>query len=98
MFFVANLRLVGQVPDELKVLTSLEDFDISINKKITGTFPSFTKELPQLKYIGLHYCGFSGSLPTWLGEIKSLDTLMLSNNEFDGPLPVSMRQLAQLGK
>lgn len=93
----ANIQLAGQVPEELRVLTEMEEFDVSINKKITGNFPSFARHLPKLKSLALHYCGLSGTLPDWMGEMLSLDTLTLSNNDFKGVMPMSIGQLSLLG-
>ncbi|RVW83697.1 Brassinosteroid LRR receptor kinase BRL2 [Vitis vinifera] len=37
-----------------------------------------------------------GKLPNWLGELKNLRALYLSNNEFEGPIPASLGTLQHL--
>lgn len=49
-----------------------------------------------MDYIGLHYCGLVGVLPAWIGNMKSLHSLVLSNNNFSGVLPASISELKQL--
>ncbi|CBI24796.3 unnamed protein product, partial [Vitis vinifera] len=37
-----------------------------------------------------------GKLPNWLGELKNLKALDLSNNKFEGPIPASLGTLQHL--
>lgn len=88
--------LVGDLPSELAFLRDLERFEVFNNPKITGGFPAFLKAMPNLNYLGLHYCGLTGTLPNWLGSMTTLTSLVLSNNNFSGELPMSTADLINL--
>ncbi|CAB9502276.1 leucine Rich Repeat [Seminavis robusta] len=87
--------LRGQFPMDLAHLTDLEEFNVFNNPYLRSGFPSFFEGMANIKYIGLHYCDLEGTLPTWLGELTSLESLMLSNDLFTGPLP-NMTNLVNL--
>lgn len=74
----------GTFPQELSFFEDLEFFDIYGNPNIADSFPSFLKGLKKLKHLGLHYCKIKSPLPDWLSSLSSMESLVLSNNDFYG--------------
>jgi len=87
--------LVGTFPKELSKLNDLERLDVFNNKRLVG-FPEFLKGMRKISFLGLHYCDLVGVLPDWLGDLTTLKSLVLSNNEHQGALPESMSRLTNL--
>jgi len=80
----AEKWLKGAFPDELRLLEDLRFVSVYRNSGLAGEFPSVFRKLPKLEYLALHFCGIKGQLPDWLGEMTSLTSLVLSNNDFTG--------------
>jgi len=97
IFFPENW-LTGEFPNEMNLLEKLELISIYRNPGISGPFPIAMKKLTNLKYLGLHYCDLTGSLPDWLGDLTGLEQLILSNNKLTGTIPASINKLTQLSQ
>lgn len=76
-------RLRGVLPDVLAPFTELETLDLS-----AGSFP-ISKDDNTLNII-------TGEIPSSIGELTSLERLILSGNSFSGSLPETMRKLLSL--
>ncbi|CDY11072.1 BnaC06g23240D [Brassica napus] len=88
-----------KVPDFLLHQKDLRHVDLS-NNNISGQFPSWllannTKLdnigwiLPHLLSLNISKNGFQGSMPSSLGNMKSINNLDISHNSFGGKLPRS---------
>ncbi|XP_044949710.1 receptor-like protein EIX2 [Hordeum vulgare subsp. vulgare] len=91
-----NLNKTGN----FKNLCSLEILDLSKNNMI-GDIVVLMKGLPRcargkLIELNLHGNEFTGALPNFIGEFRSLSMLDLSCNNLVGPIPPGFRNLARL--
>lgn len=76
---------VGVIPDNLAKFTALETLVIGNNlPNIVGPIPADINSLTNLTYLEIIGTNLSGHVPPVLGQIPSLNTLVLSNNRFDG--------------
>lgn len=103
-----NLNIIsGPLPASISNLKSLEVLDLMQNR-IEGPFPEGLRGLTKLRELNLmgavdfsngerlDYDYLNGSIPEWIGELKSLQYLTLCNNRLEGSLPESLSQLIQL--
>ncbi|KAL5148147.1 putative LRR receptor-like serine/threonine-protein kinase IRK [Glycine soja] len=102
---VQRLFLTGQKPEtilsgtisptlsKLKLLDGLYLINL-IN--ISGPFPNFLFQLPNLQFIYLENNNLSGRIPDNIGNLTRLDVLSLTGNRFIGPVPSSITKLTQL--
>ncbi|TKY49866.1 disease resistance protein/LRR protein-related protein precursor [Spatholobus suberectus] len=105
---VQNLYLTGQfnnIPgsilsgtispalSKLKLLSGLYLLDL---KNISGPFPTFLFQLPNIQFIYIENNKLSGRIPENIGNLTLLDALSLTGNRFTGPIPSSIAELTQL--
>ncbi|CAB9520715.1 serine threonine-protein kinase BRI1-like [Seminavis robusta] len=88
--------LEGSFPMELSYLTHLEDLFAFNSPRLTEPFPAFLQGHENIETIGLHYCDLNGTLPEWVGDLTSLESLILSNNQLEGSLPENFANLTNL--
>jgi len=93
-------------PEKYQVVCSGNDRVTGLNLKICNYHSSIPSEigiLTGLTYLSLTgnnsaSCSkLSGPIPTQLGQLKKLTTLVLSNNNLSGPIPAILGDLAELG-
>ncbi|KAJ9158876.1 hypothetical protein P3X46_024420 [Hevea brasiliensis] len=73
--------LQGELRDSLVHLPYLSHLDLSHNDFYQTQIPEFIGSLPNLKYLNLSRANFGGTIPSHLGNLSSLQTLDLSNNQ-----------------
>lgn len=78
--------LVGRIPTELSLLTTLLYLDMS-NNALSGELPSELWDMTQLETLRLGFNQVSGTLPVELNQLQTLIDLQLDNNKFIGTLP-----------
>ncbi|XP_058111945.1 receptor-like protein 7 [Magnolia sinica] len=78
---LGDCGLHGKIPESIFRLPNLQTLD---------------EKLEKLVYLDLSNNGFSGPLPSSLGNLHNLVTLDLSYNDFGGPLPSSFGNLSNL--
>jgi hypothetical protein len=61
----------GTIPQTIKVLKSLEVFQID-NNGFTGSIPDLFDHTTHLRDIQLHFNKFSGPIPQTLGDLRGL--------------------------
>ncbi|KAK1364393.1 LRR receptor-like serine/threonine-protein kinase [Heracleum sosnowskyi] len=83
-----SLRVVENLP--------LSYLDISHNQ-LFGVLPDYWMHFQGLGFLNLGYNNFSGRIPTSIGHLVSLQTLILRHNALYGELPVSLRNCRSLG-
>lgn len=100
-FNVNNNYLEGNVETSFKNLTSLAMLDIGDNFFV-GNFPDISAST-RLRRIILernghifNHTGFTGKIPTFIGNFESLEILSLSANSFSGEIPPELGQLQGL--
>ncbi|CAM0909243.1 unnamed protein product [Alopecurus aequalis] len=97
--------LTGQLPQcsKQKLNTTLEPGCTQLsalflhNNSLSGKFPEFLQETPQLTLLDLSHNQFDGELPTWIaGNLPYLSYLLLRYNMFNGSIPLELTQLVEL--
>ncbi|CAB9512858.1 Leucine Rich Repeat [Seminavis robusta] len=89
-------NLVGSLPDELFLLTSLSSLSASFNKELQGPIPSQIGQLTQLEGLGISFISRGGSIPSEIGGLTKLNSLALFANDHDGTMPTELWQLSNL--
>jgi len=82
---LSNNNLMGTLPNDICLLTSMESFITSANT-LVGQFPSCFGRMSNLKEIHVNANFFTGSLPQGLHNLQDLMRLTLSFNNFNGDL------------
>jgi Leucine-rich repeat (LRR) protein len=88
-------NLVGSLPPELGLLTSLKHFSVFQNS-LTGSLPSSLKAWSNLEYLNLESNHLTGSLNSSWFQFPQLQYLALGNNQLTGSLPSSIRNMPRL--
>ena len=81
---LANLDIIGTIPNELFLNLNLISIDLS-NTKLSGTISSLNS-LTLITQLNLGNNKFSGSFPV-ISDLISLEYLKIANNNFTGLLP-----------
>jgi Leucine-rich repeat (LRR) protein len=80
-----NNNLVGYIPEDLCLLTSMKILVLSANS-LEGNFPSCISNMKSLEELHVNGNSFRGELPTGLHALPNLARITLSFNEFNGTL------------
>ncbi|KAG7957007.1 hypothetical protein I3843_11G153300 [Carya illinoinensis] len=88
-----SLNLIGVLPAEFGELTNLQILDLTRNY-INGSIPTSFAQLPLvvLSLLGNRI----SEVPPEIGDISSLEELVLEDNLLEGPLPESLGNLSNL--
>ncbi|KAI9083521.1 hypothetical protein K1719_034463 [Acacia pycnantha] len=89
-----SLNIAGEIPSEFGNLTQLIQLDLTRNY-LNGTIPTVFTGVP-LVNLSLLGNRISGPIPAELGEIATLQELVLEDNQLGGPLPQSLGNLRNL--
>lgn len=91
---LADLNLVGFIPEEIKWLSSLESLDIQ-NNHLAGHIPDAIGELDELRYLSLDGNNFSGTIPDVFYNLVHLERAYLNFNDFNGAMAPSLCTLRE---
>ena len=80
-----NNNLIGYIPEDVCLLTSMETLILSANL-LDGTLPKCISNMKKLKELHVNGNVLKGELPAGLHALSDLARLTLSSNEFSGPL------------
>ncbi|GAV60690.1 Pkinase_Tyr domain-containing protein/Malectin domain-containing protein/LRR_8 domain-containing protein [Cephalotus follicularis] len=89
-----GLNLTGVIPAEFANLTYLQEIDLTRNY-LNGTLPTSLTQLP-LVILSLLGNRINGSIPSQLGNIATLEQLVLEDNQLVGSLPQNLGNLGNL--
>ncbi|CAI9088848.1 OLC1v1023292C1 [Oldenlandia corymbosa var. corymbosa] len=89
-----GLNLTGILPTEFSNLTQLRVIDLTRNY-INGTIPPSFSRLP-LTNLSLLGNRIGGTIPKEVGDISSLQELVLEDNQLEGPLDPHLGSLSSL--
>ncbi|PON84843.1 LRR domain containing protein [Trema orientale] len=90
-------NLNGEIRRSLMELKSLKYLDLSSNTFNGISIPEFLGSLQNLQYLNLSRAGFSGPIPSNLGNISSLQYLDLSlNHNINSEIPDSLVNVSSL--
>ncbi|KAJ3257801.1 hypothetical protein HK103_004269 [Boothiomyces macroporosus] len=90
-----NIQLQSGPLNSISGLQYLQELYL-FRTSLSGGFPTWLYNLPQLEILDLGSNALSGSLPSDIGNLNQLTALSLSGNSFTGPLPSSLGNLIQL--
>ncbi|KAK1582676.1 hypothetical protein Q3G72_017256 [Acer saccharum] len=82
----------GPIPSTLSRLTNLTELRISDLSGASSNFPNLRDMINMARLI-LRNCLITGTIPSYLGDLKSLKTLDLSFNQLTGQLPTELQSL-----
>ncbi len=88
--------LLGTLPPEIGLLSSLRSLDLRGNWGLTGPLPDEFFELSSLETLRLTRVGLGGPLNPAIGRLGSLEELELNATGLGGPLPPEIGKLEQL--
>ncbi|PIA29858.1 hypothetical protein AQUCO_05800142v1 [Aquilegia coerulea] len=93
-----DFTLSGTISPSLSKVRYLQGLLLQNLRNLTGTFPTFVFDLPDLNGLSLDNNKLTGSLPLDIGQklYRRLVTLTLSGNQFTGQIPSSISQLVHL--
>ncbi|KAF8413667.1 hypothetical protein HHK36_001659 [Tetracentron sinense] len=89
-----GLNLTGVLPEEFADLPKLQEIDLSRNY-INGTIPTSFTRIP-LVFLSLLGNRISGSIPKEIGDIATLEALILEDNQLEGTFPHQLGKLSRL--
>jgi len=90
--FVGHNNFNGEIPLEIAQCKNLKEFQCDASHDIGGPIPSAFGMLPELTFLKLDTCAFTGTLPMSLGNLQKLSFLDVNSNDLKGQIP------SQLGK
>lgn len=88
--------LSGTISPTLSKLKLLDGLYLIDLKGISGPFPSFVFQLPNIQFIYIENNNLSGQIPQNIGNLTRLEALSLAGNRFTGTIPSSVAKLTQL--
>mmetsp|Transcript_4557 Transcript_4557/g.9566 ORF Transcript_4557/g.9566 Transcript_4557/m.9566 type:complete len:742 (-) Transcript_4557:255-2480(-) len=92
---VAKMKLVGSIPPEIRILSSLEILDLSSND-LRGNIPPAVGDLTLLSVLNLSKNYLSGEVPAQLWQLRRLKFLALDTNQLQGTLHPAANALQSL--
>eukprot|EP00257_Ricinus_communis_P026958 XP_025014372.1 putative receptor-like protein kinase At3g47110 [Ricinus communis] len=87
---LSDNQLSGEIPHSIYNISSLVFLSVT-NNKLTGKLPSdvdLASALPNLMWLFLAQNMLEGTVPSSLSNASRIQTLDLSNNGFQGPIPL----------
>ncbi len=88
-------NLVGELPNEMSNLSSLEKLDLS-NNIISGDALSKIGNLPELRNVNIVGNKVSGEIPSEVGSFPKLEMFFINQNEITGEIPGEFGNLENL--
>ncbi|XP_060216875.1 receptor-like protein 50 [Lycium barbarum] len=90
-----SCNLIGEAPQKIFQVPTLQTIDLSVNEMLGGSLPEFPPN-GSLQALRLSRTKFSGILPESIGNLKMLSHVELEACNFTGPIPTSMENLTHL--
>ncbi|OAE32100.1 hypothetical protein AXG93_4202s1020 [Marchantia polymorpha subsp. ruderalis] len=87
LLLLTNSNLTGTIPSEFKNLKSIITIEMSNNPKLIGPLPDLTDS--KIVTFNVSFCALGGQIPD-LKRSGGLEVLHLQNNNFAGPIPLTL--------
>ncbi|XP_039145374.1 polygalacturonase inhibitor-like [Dioscorea cayenensis subsp. rotundata] len=94
---ISSANLSGTISPAIGDLPLVTQINIQYSPFLTGTIPHSITKLP-LTSLTIRFTSLSGHIPTFLGELRKLNTLDLSGNRLTGHIPDSIASLPNLDR
>ncbi|CAJ1934424.1 unnamed protein product [Cylindrotheca closterium] len=94
--FRDNRGLSGELPDELGLLSALENLIIKNEAQLAGRIPETLADLRELTQLGLYKNSLTGRIPNLFESIGNLRFLNLEGNHLEGSIPSSIERMTNL--
>jgi hypothetical protein len=91
-----NNNLVGELPEELSAVATLQKLDFDNNGLLSGAIPATLGDLNQLEELDFGSNMFSGVIPEQLFSATNLIRIDLDNNNITGSIPSAVGNLQDL--
>ncbi|KAH0917192.1 hypothetical protein HID58_024852 [Brassica napus] len=95
-----NCYLIGEFPSSVFMIPNLQSIKLDHNPELRGELPVFSinnsMQVLSLLETSFSESSFSGRIPSSLGELSNLSSLVLFSNGFIGEVPSSIVNLKQL--
>lgn len=89
-FHFSDLKLNGDIPEEMCLFQRLKELDLDGNR-LTGGVPGWVAEcFPELAELDLSYNRLSGTVPDFIDQIPTLEEFEIHHNQFTGTIPESI--------
>lgn len=92
---LSHSGLKGPVPDELRLLTTLQELDMSDNA-LTGEIPASLRLFTNLTMLSAYNNQLSGHIPSWISAWTKMEYLRLDGNDLSGTIPGAVGTLSSL--
>lgn len=85
--WLADNGLLGTIPDEFYLLTSLKTVDLTANENLVGSISPLIGNLHQLEIVAFEETRLSGTLPSDLGRLENLLMFFAGDSNLAGAIP-----------
>ncbi|GAB4841226.1 hypothetical protein Ancab_039685 [Ancistrocladus abbreviatus] len=92
---LTDCELHGAFPKDIFLLPNIQIVNVGENEDLVGDLPKF-QNTSKLKKLYLSGTGFSGNIPTSIGNVSSLKKLQFFDCKFHGSIPLSLTRLIKL--
>ncbi|CAB9499024.1 leucine Rich Repeat [Seminavis robusta] len=89
-------NMVGSLPEELYLLTSLQTLSIGWNKQFGGTISTQIGQLTKIQGLFLGRMDLTGTIPSEIGLLSQLQFVSMGNNRLHGSIPEEIWMLTAL--
>ena len=95
-------KLAGTIPEEFAKCTNLQAIVMegvvseSAEQKMSGTIPSWSGELKELRHVWLDEEAFTGTIPSEIGLLTNLMSFCAHVNQLTGSIPTEVGLLTDL--
>ena len=77
--YLDRMGLDGEIPNEIRMLKTLQVLDFTFNEKLVGRFPGAVCELSNLDSLYLGHTHIAGELPACIGQLNNLRSFFVSS-------------------